>query len=173
MIRSGGLDGLGAIPTLLHQLETGSRRPGQPSLFEVETVLEEADWPLTERAAAQQEILGVSVDVHPLDLYASQLKQTKAVSTVEALDTIGKKVVVAGVRQSHRRSKTSSGEWMAFLTLEDFDGMLDVVLFPAVYRYTRREVFSENRPLIVEGVMEADSEREDPFLRAERVHLLG
>ncbi len=173
LIRSGGLDGLGAIPNLLHQLETGSRRPGQPSLFDVEPVLEEADWPLTERAAAQQEILGVSVDVHPLDVYASQLKQTKAVSTVEALDTIGQKVVVAGVRQSHRRSKTSSGEWMAFLTLEDFDGMLDVVLFPAVYRYTRREVFSENRPLIVEGVMEADSEREDPFLRAERVHLLG
>jgi DNA-directed DNA polymerase III PolC len=173
LIRSGGLDGLGAIPALLHQLETGSRRPGQPSLFEIEAALDESDWPLIERAAAQQEILGVSVDVHPLDLYASQLKKTKAVSTVEALDIIGQKVVVAGVRQSHRRSKTSSGEWMAFLTLEDFDGMLDVVLFPAVYRFTRREVFTENRPLIVEGVMEADSEREDPFLRAERVHLLG
>jgi DNA polymerase III alpha subunit len=62
---------------------------------------------------------------------------------------------------------------MAFLTLEDFDGMLDVILFPAVFRYTRKEVFSENRPLIVEGVMETDSEREDPFLRAERVYLLG
>ncbi|HWR65276.1 MAG TPA: DNA polymerase III subunit alpha [Bellilinea sp.] len=173
LIRCGSLDGLGSIPGLILKLESGTRRPGQPSLFEVESSLSESDWPLAERAAAQQEILGVSVDVHPLDLYADQLRKTKAVSTVEALETSGTKVVVAGVRQSSRRSKTSSGEWMAFLTLEDFDGMLDVVIFPAVFRYTRKEVFAENRPLIVEGVMETDSEREDPFLRAERVHLLG
>ena len=173
LIRCGALDGLGSIPVLIHQLENGSRRPGQPSLFEIESIQDEPDMPLAERSAAQQEILGVSVDVHPLDLYAVQLRKIKAVSTVEALDVSGKKVVVAGVRQSHRRSKTSSGEWMAFLTLEDFDGMLDVVLFPAVFRYTRKEVFTENRPLIVEGVMETDSEREDPFLRAERVHVLG
>jgi len=173
LIRCGALDGLGSIPVLIHQLENGSRRPGQPSLFEIESIQDEPDMPLAERSAAQQEILGVSVDVHPLDLYADQLRKIKAVSTVEALDVSGKKVVVAGVRQSHRRSKTSSGEWMAFLTLEDFDGMLDVVLFPEVFRYTRKEVFTENRPLIVEGVMETDSEREDPFLRAERVHVLG
>lgn len=173
LIRCGSLDGLDTIPALLHRLESGTRRPGQPSLFEVESIPSESDWPLAERAAAQQEILGISVDVHPLDLYADQLRKTKAVSTVEALETSGTKVVVAGVRQSSRRSKTSSGEWMAFLTLEDFDGMLDVVIFPAVFRYTRKEVFAENRPLIVEGVMETDSEREDPFLRAERVQLLG
>ncbi len=173
LIRCGALAGLGSIPGLLHQLGAGTRKPGQPSLFEVESAIDEPDWALAERVAAQQEILGIGVDAHPLDLYAAQLRRVQAISTVEALETSGKRVTVAGVRQSHRRSKTSSGEWMAFLTLEDFDGMLDVVLFPAVFRFTRKEIFTENRPILVEGVMETNLEREDPFLRAERVHLLG
>ena len=173
LIRCGALVGLGTIPSLLQQLGRGTRKPGQPSLFEVEPAMDEPDWTLVERVAAQQEILGIGVDAHPLDLYAEQLRRIQAISTVEALGTSGKKVTVAGVRQSHRRSKTSSGEWMAFLTLEDFDGMLDVVLFPTVFRFTRKEIFTENRPILVEGVMETNSEREDPFLRAERVHLLG
>ena len=172
LIRCGALQGLGSIPSLLRQLETGSRKPGQPSLFEVEPSNDEPDWTLAERVAAQQDILGIGVDAHPLELYADQLRRTHAVSTIEALEISGKQVVVAGVRQSHRSNKTSSGEWMAFLTLEDFEGMLDVVLFPAVYRFTRKEVFTENRPILVEGVMETDSEREDPFLRAEHVYLL-
>ncbi|MHB8855322.1 MAG: DNA polymerase III subunit alpha [Bellilinea sp.] len=173
LIRCGALAGLGSIPGLLHQLGTGTRKPGQPSLFESEPAIDEPDWTPIERVAAQQEILGIGVDAHPLDLYAEQLRRIQAISTVEALGTSGKKITVAGVRQSHRRSKTSSGEWMAFLTLEDFDGMLDVVLFPSVFRVTRKEIFTETRPILVEGVMETNSEREDPFLRAERVHLLG
>jgi DNA polymerase III alpha subunit len=127
---------------------------------------------LIERAAAQQEILGISVDAHPLDIYAEQLKKIKPVSTVEALEIRDRRIVVAGMRQSHRRSRSSTGEWMAFLTLEDFDGMLDVVLFPAAYRSTPKEVFSENRPLVIDVIMETGPEREDPFLRAERVTLL-
>jgi hypothetical protein len=47
-----------------------------------------------------------------------------------------------------------------------------VVLFPAAYRSTPKEIFSENRPLVIEGIMETGPEREDPFLRAERVTLL-
>lgn len=172
LIRCGGLDGLGNIPVLLQTLESRPRKSGQPSLFEAEVSTAGINWTLAERAAAQQEILGLSVDAHPLDIFAEKLRRIHPVSTVEALETSGQKVTVAGVRQSSRRSKTSTGEWMAFLTLEDFDGMLDVILFPPVFRLTRKEVFTENRPLIIEGTIEADPAREDPFLRADRVVLL-
>lgn len=61
---------------------------------------------------------------------------------------------------------------MAFLTLEDFEGTLDVILFPNVYRATRKEVFTENLPIIIEGTVETDANQEEPFLRAERVYLI-
>lgn len=172
LIQCGALAGLGTIPSLLEQLEKGSRRPGQPSLFGQPLSSDLPEWDLARRAAAQQEILGASVDAHPLEIFADQLKKIQPLNTVEALENPGKRITVAGVRQSSRRSRTSSGEMMAFLTLEDFEGMLDVILFPAVYRATRREAFTENLPLVIEGNIETDANQEEPFLRAERVHLL-
>lgn len=172
LIRCGALTGLGTIPSLLNHLDQGSRRPGQPSLFDQPMLSDLPEWELADRAAAQQEILGTSADAHPLEIFAEQLKKIQPLNTVEALENPGKRITVAGVRQSSRRSRTSSGEMMAFLTLEDFEGMLDVILFPAVYRATRKEVFTENLPIIIEGTIESDTSQEEPFLRADRVYLL-
>jgi DNA polymerase-3 subunit alpha len=172
LIRCGGLAGMGTIPSLLMQLEQGPPAGRQPSLFEqpVEPGLEEI--PLMERLSAQEEILGIGVETHPLEVYGDRLSQLNTVSTAEALDFSGKKVIVAGVRQSLHRSRTSGGEMMAFLTLEDFEGTLDVVLFPGVYRKMPREAISENYPLLVEGWVEMDPGSGEPYLRAERVELL-
>ena len=172
LIRCGALSGLGSIPTLLNYLEKGPRRPGQLSLFDQPIVDEMKEWTLHDRINAQQEILGVGIDAHPLELFADRLNTIQAVSTTDSLISPGIKVVVAGVRQSHHRSRTSTGEIMAFLTLEDFEGTLDVILFPNVYRATRKEVFSENLPIIIEGTVETDANREEPFLRADRVYLV-
>lgn len=172
LIRCGALSGMGRIPSLLQHLESGSRQPGQPSLFDQAMIVDLEEWPLEARIAAQQEVLGIGVDAHPLEVYADRLHKIHAISTSDALEKTGEKIVVAGVRQSHRRSRTSSGEMMAFLSLEDFEGTLDVILFPAVYRATQKDVFSENKPIIIEGTVETDANQEEPFLRADRVFLL-
>ena len=57
---------------------------------------------------------------------------------------------------------------MMFLTLEDLNGMLDVILFPDVYR-TAKSFVNSNIPLLITGVMEMDAGREELFLRAEKV----
>jgi len=77
-------------------------------------------------------------------------------------------VTVAGLRQSGHRSRTTKGESMMFLTLEDLSGMLDVVLFPDAYRRSK-EVIHSSAPLLVTGVVEIDASRGEPLLRAERV----
>jgi DNA polymerase-3 subunit alpha len=79
---------------------------------------------------------------------------------------------VAGIRQSGHRSRTARGEPMMFLTLEDLAGMLDVVLFPDVYRQARAVIHS-SEPLLVTGVMEMDAARSEPLLRAEKVRRVG
>ncbi len=85
---------------------------------------------MDERALAQEEILGVSVDVHPLEMVADQIAAAGAISSVEAALRMGELVVVAGSRLTSRRVRTSKGDLMYFLSIEDLEGLLDVVFFP-------------------------------------------
>jgi len=61
---------------------------------------------------------------------------------------------------------------MMFMTLEDLAGMLDVVLFPDVYRKARGVVHS-SEPLLVTGVIEMDATRSEPLMRVETVARVG
>ena len=79
---------------------------------------------------------------------------------------------VAGVRQTSRRSRTAKGEMMLFLTLEDLQGTLDVILFPDVYRIAK-SFLDSSPPLLISGVMEMDKERGEPYLRADRLITLS
>jgi DNA polymerase-3 subunit alpha len=72
------------------------------------------------------------------------------------------------VRQTSRRSRTAKGDMMLFLTIEDLQGTLDVILFPDVYRIAK-SFLDTNPPLLITGVMEMDKERGEPYLRAEKV----
>ena len=83
----------------------------------------------------------------------------------------GQRVKVAGLRQTSHRSRTARGEVMMFMTLEDLEGLLDVVFFPDVYRRVSN-LLSGGQPVLISGTMEMDSERGEPLLRAERVELL-
>ena len=126
---------------------------------------------MSDRVAAQEELLGISVDAHPLELVADRIAAAGAISTLEAAEQVGSRVRVAGMRLSGRRSRTAKGEMMAFLTLEDLEGMLDVVVFPDAYRRSRAAL-SGSGPYLVEGSMVADPGRAEPLLHAERVEKL-
>ncbi len=176
LIRCGALEGLGSIPALLRQVESGGRtRPGQLSLFDQAGFAQGApgleDWPLSDKVAAQEQILGISVDAHPLELAAGRIAAAGAISTLEAAGHVGSRVRVAGMRLSGRRSRTANGEMMAFLTLEDLEGMLDVVVFPDAYRRSRAAL-SGPGPFLVEGAMVTEPSRAEPLLHAERVEKL-
>ena len=169
MARAGALADFGCIPTLLQRIRSGGWRSRQPGLFDtIGNECEEADWSLEEKCQAQEEVLGVAVDAHPLELAADRIAQAGAISTVDAAGRIGQRVRVAGLRMSSRRSRTAQGDSMLFLTLEDLDGLLDVVFFPDVYRRCR-SALSGGKLLLIEGVIQDDEENTEPVLRAERV----
>jgi hypothetical protein len=53
--------------------------------------------------------------------------------------------------------------------LEDLDGMLDVIIFSDVYQ--RCKVASDStKILIVEGLVEFDQVKVEPFIRAENIY---
>jgi DNA-directed DNA polymerase III PolC len=169
LAKIGALDGFGNIPGILRRLQSGWQA-GQMSLFG--WVDEGEDWTLEQKVAAQMDILGASLDAHPLELVAEKIVQSGAITTLEAAERIGRRVMVAGVRQTSHHSRTAKSESMLFLTLEDLHGTLDAILFSDVYR-AAKSLLGTSVPLLVTGVMEMDSERGEPYLRVERVVKLG
>ena len=61
---------------------------------------------------------------------------------------------------------------MMFLPVEDLSGMLDVIIFPDVYRRTKN-IASSNFPMLIAGTIETDGERDKPFLKAEKMERLA
>jgi DNA polymerase-3 subunit alpha len=167
LVLAGALNGLGNIPTLLQHLQDGQRVPGQMSLFQIEEAPED-DWTREEIVKAQEKILGISLAAHPLELAAAKINAAGAVSTLDAVERIGQRVTVAGIRLSSHRSRTVKGEMMLFLALEDLEGVLDVIIFPDVYRRVQGAL-STGAPLLVTGMVEMDEDRGEPLLKAEKV----
>ena len=165
LVRTGGLEGLGTIPSILQRLGHGGWQMNQMSLF-AWTDPSQDDWSLQEKVDAQLEILGVSIAAHPLELIVDRLSSTGAMTTVDAASNLGRRITVAGVQQAAHRTRTARGD-MLFLSLEDLQGTLDVILFPEVYRQAR-SMISSTKPFLLTGIMEMDNERGEPFLRAER-----
>jgi DNA polymerase-3 subunit alpha len=171
LARVGALENFGKIPAILERFKVEDWRAGQMSLFTWRGDAAE-DWSLSERVAAQQEILGVSVDAHPLELYTNEIASTGAVTTVDAAGRPGEKVCVAGIRQSGHRSRTGRGDLMMFMTLEDLEGTLDVIIFPEVYRRFRLALSGQG-PFLITGIVERNPAREEPLLRAEKIDRIG
>ena len=171
LARCGALRGMGTIPQLLRQIENRSWRGGQLPLFTLaESPVEE--WSLAERVNAQEALLGVGIDAHPLELFASQIAEFAALTTVEAAAHPGQRVRVAGMRQTWRRSQTARGDYIYFMALEDLEGMLDVIIFSQVYR-RHRAALRETGPHVIEGVVEFNPHSSEPVIQAERIWALG
>ncbi|MBK9782308.1 MAG: DNA polymerase III subunit alpha [Anaerolineales bacterium] len=171
LARIGALEGMGKIPAILNRLESGSWQKNQMSLFEW-TDSNEEDWSVEQKVNAQQEILGVSLEAHPLELVADKVNASGAISTIEAAGRIGRRVTIAGVRQTSHRSRTAKGDSMLFLTVEDLMGTLDAIAFPDVYRVAK-EALSSTFPMLLTGVMEMDTSRGEPYMKIERVVVIS
>ncbi len=168
LVLCGALEGLITIPAGLQRLEH-KQPPGQLNLFAGST--DDSDWDSTQKSTAQHEILGISLEISPLEQYADQIQAAGAVSTLEAENLAGEKIRVAGMRQAFRRFRNRSDQMMANLTLEDFEGSLTVLIPPTLYRQ-RYTIFSEYGPFMAEGILEEDQQRGRLRLVAERIELI-
>ncbi len=165
----GALEGLATIPQALARIEQ-KRPPGQLGLFGASDAGQ--DWPLERQLEAQQQILGISLGISPLEQIADEIQQAGALTTLEAESHAGEKVIIAGMRQTWRRVRTRTGnQMMGYLTLEDLEGSLQVLVPPRLYRTVYQQV-REAGPFLVEGVIEKDPERQTVRLVAEQITLV-
>ncbi|TMF32023.1 MAG: DNA polymerase III subunit alpha, partial [Chloroflexi bacterium] len=175
LVQSGTCDTLGEPARLIEALDHAvsraerarrDRESGQTSLLDMvgspETHAE--DYGLTidvapmagdEKLRLEKELLGLYLSDHPLRRISAELAKlsdTQAVEVTSALQDT--EVRVAGLVREVRRVVTRKGQIMAYATLEDLTGAVDVVLFPRVFEQTRL-LFEPDKVVVVQGKVDA------------------
>ncbi len=84
-----------------------------------------------EKLLWEKEHLGMYVSAHPLDSYKKVLGSFKSVKQL-SLEELGQKVVMGGIISRLKRTMTRKNDPMAFFTLEDMSGSVEVLVFPKI-----------------------------------------
>ena len=110
------------------------------------------EWPEPQLLAFEKEMLGFYVTGHPLARYAHELKRFTSSSTAN-LDQYddGSEIKIVGliakIKQTVTRAKQ---EKMAILKLEDLEGIVEVLVFPAAFQKSARYI-QPNTVVLVKG----------------------
>ncbi len=176
MIKVGALDSFGPRNALLQVLDSmisisGSHfraaECGQLSIFGGDNGVAE-DLRLPEGVAVdpreqlqwEKELIGLYVSDHPLTPYMPLIQQKVTHYSADlAAAADRQKVVAAGIITKMRRLNTKNGNQMAFATLEDLQGSIELVIFPKVWE-KQGSMVQPDAVLFVEG--KVDNASGDP-----------
>lgn len=142
---------------------------GQMSLFDFADDETKKDFCITfpdvpeykkeEQLAFEKETLGIYISGHPMDAYEQIWKEN---ITATAADFVvdeetdkagvidGSTVTIGGMVTGKRLKTTKTNQLMAFITLEDMLGSVDVLIFPRIYE-KYKEMFVEEEKLFIQG----------------------
>jgi DNA polymerase-3 subunit alpha len=179
LIKCGALDSMGytrrsMVDNLDHVLERAAsyqkeKANGQGNLFQSEClpgtdsredppIPELAEWDDLKKLSFEREMIGFYITGHPLMKYDALIKKYANVSS-SGLSSLpqSSQVRLAGLVKTIKEINTRKGGRMAFVTLEDLEGDVEVTVFADLYAQTR-DLLSSGEPLIVSGVRERDQE---------------
>lgn len=171
LIKCGAFDSFGVYRSQLQQVldkaiefaqeRQKERLSGQTSLFDL-LDQEENDYleiplpkipelPQNEILALEKEMLGLYISGHPLNSYEKELREKVSINIGELK---GKRdranAIVGGIIAVSKKIITKNGQMMAFFTLEDFTGAVEVIVFPRIYEKYAEQIKNDT-VLIVQG----------------------
>jgi DNA polymerase-3 subunit alpha len=114
------------------------------------------EWEGKQFLAFEKEALGFYLSGHPLTRYEEVLDKftnANAISIKELKD--GGVIRIGGLVRSIKNIKTKKGELMAFVTIEDMHGAVEVIVFSRVFSDVR-DLLVEDRPVLVQGQVQKD-----------------
>ncbi|MCR4567257.1 MAG: DNA polymerase III subunit alpha [Pseudobutyrivibrio sp.] len=118
--------------------------------------------------AFEKELMGVYVSGHPLDDYITLLEKNITAHANEFLvdDETGQaivkdnsEVVLGGMITEVTIKYTKQNKTMAFITLEDLTGTVEVIVFPNSYE-SARSLISEGNKVFIKGRVQAEEEKD-------------
>jgi DNA polymerase-3 subunit alpha len=102
----------------------------------------------------EKEALGFFITGHPLSRYANDIKRFATADTAKLAELPDKgEVKLCGIVVALKESITKKGDRMAFVTLEDLVGSVEVVMFPETFAKCS-EFLKSDDPLLVTGTID-------------------
>ena len=178
-IKAGALDSLPGnrrqkcmvAPEMLDQKnkEKKSVMEGQMSLFDFAAEDDKKNFQITfpnveefkkeELLAFEKETLGIYVSGHPMQEYEQVWKQNITAAAIDfmvdeetekARVEDNSRVTIGGMITGKLIKTTRTGQMMAFITLEDLTGSVEVIVFPKDFE-KKREFLEEEQKIFVQG----------------------
>ena len=171
--------GPGIVESIAH--EKKSAMEGQMTLFEIidpEYASGEKmelpnvdDYSKEEVLALEKEVLGIYISGHPLESYQAVLDKNITATTIDFMMEEdgaevegepklkdGEECIIGGIVSAKLVKTTRSNTVMAFLTMEDMYGTVEVLVFPKDYaKY--RALCEEDARLLIKGRVTVEEER--------------
>ena len=189
LIKAGAFDSLGLtrahlLATTDTALESGQRQQrdraeGQGSFFEIlpaAPVRASApaditpEWDADQRLAFEKEVLGFYISGHPLARYRGVVEPLGVTTSADlAAKGHGARVILFGHANGLKETSTKGGNRMAFFTLEDMEGTVEVTVFPEPFKTAAACLRSGEAVLVRGRVDDGDKGR---VVLAEDVRLL-
>ncbi len=128
--------------------------------------------------AFEKEVLGIYISGHPLEKYTQMLARNATAVTTDFLpdeDTglprlaDGSKVTVGGMITNRTIKYTKTNQVMAFITVEDLVGTVEVIVFPKTYERSVSVLEEENK-VFVQGRVAAEDDKASKLI-CEKIYL--
>ena len=195
LIKAGALDTLDGnrrqmcivFPSIMDRVNNEKKKSmaGQMTLFDIATddVKESfeirmpnvEEFEKEELLAQEKDVLGVYISGHPLEEYLPILeKNVTAYSKEFAIDDEtgkssvedGKMVIIGGMIVDKTIKYTKNNQIMAFLTLEDLLGTIEVIVFPRDYEKYRNYI-EQDAKVLIRGRAQVEEEKDAKLICSE------
>ncbi|HKT35645.1 MAG TPA: DNA polymerase III subunit alpha [Nitrospira sp.] len=177
LIKAGAFDSLGGkrsqLMAMLDQaIEDGAaaqreREMGQTSIFgedvhgngaphgHVEPTLPNVpEWDQAQRLKYERELTGFYITAHPLARYEATIHALATATTAGITEfSDGKEVRLCGIIATVKSMLTKKGDRMAYVTLEDLQGTVEVIVFPDLFK-TVGDLLAPERLIRVTGTID-------------------
>ncbi|WP_425448390.1 DNA polymerase III subunit alpha [Dethiothermospora halolimnae] len=129
----------------------------------------------------EKEMLGVYITGHPLSEHEEQLKEISTINSSEIIELTndenetatptnfkdGSTVYIGGILNSVKNKITKNNNMMAFATLEDLYGMVELIIFPKTYD-KHSKFIHEDSIVVVKGRLSI-SDKDDIKIICEKI----
>ncbi|PIR69461.1 MAG: DNA polymerase III subunit alpha [Candidatus Niyogibacteria bacterium CG10_big_fil_rev_8_21_14_0_10_46_36] len=168
LAKAGAMDSLGERNQMLESMETiltyhkessRAKEQNQHSLFGMKggpsyaPTLQLKDVPaaaMDDKLRWEKELLGLYVSGHPLDKFRSLLETKETNTDFARTLKDGTPIVIGGVVESAKKILTKNGDPMAFISLMDLAGSIEVVVFPNTLK-SYGHLLEEDRGIALKG----------------------
>ena len=191
-IKAGALDGLGGTRKQFMsvfsqvmdrtQKDRKNNMAGQLSLFDIVEEEEKeglalklpdvGEYPKEMKLAFEKEVLGIYVSGHPLEEYETAWRKKISNTTADfAYDEEvqgvrvkdGAKAVIGGLIAGKTIKYTKDNKIMAFLTIEDLVGTVEVIVFPKTYEQSA-SFLTEDAKVFVQGRISVEEDKDGKLI---------